>query len=650
MSIKFSCYIQSRRCRLLSILVWLVISLFQLPISDAWVPIRTSHSNRHDATCLFSSKHSRPSNKFEYSRREALGSAFVASSVILSSPSVSSAAKDDLSISAFDNLQLGTAEWTSLHDVYLSHDNILLQSSKLVPPNFATYLTRFLIRYDAGISKWWNDLEMTYSLLPSATKRSKVGHNFGDLAKSLQISIGTFISLNQPIEEMSGAQVQEKYQALLQIFVDKYTIPQLDDTTRSTRDIAVLFSILPDIYQPLSGIQSLVDNCSWSSNHPVGNSLSVAFTEELTELLPDSYSCVLDKATHKYEIVPSLGLYEIGVDDEFGQSATATFFGPLSSSPLRRQKPDLSLGIYALFGLSGALGCAITHSAVIPFDVVKTRLQTNPEQYSNLIDGAVTIAKEEGVEGFLLGSQATIVGYLWYGLSVYPLYAFFKFWLGNYFLSPAFAVANADGIAFLAGMIAAVIASIGLTPIEACRIRTVSDPQTYRPLGLVGTAQSIAREDSTLGWKSLYNGLSSLMIRQVIFGGIKFLAFERACDAFFLAWPALRDTTLTSLMVTVVGGASAGAISSIFSQPADSVLTYIANNKKAIGRYGLIEGVQDMIKKDGLKSLFNGLGSRCLWASVIISGQFLLYDIFRSAFGINYQDLSQVFELNISST
>ena len=63
------------------------------------------------------------------------------------------------------------------------------------------------------------------------------------------------------------------------------------------------------------------------------------------------------------------------------------------------------------------------------FDVVKTKLQTNPNQYKNLIDGVVSISKEEnGMKTFLLGSQATIVGYFWYGLSVYPTYSFSKWY------------------------------------------------------------------------------------------------------------------------------------------------------------------------------------------------------------------------------
>ena len=73
-------------------------------------------------------------------------------------------------------------------------------------------------------------------------------------------------------------------------------------------------------------------------------------------------------------------------------------------------------------------------------------------------------------------------------------------------------------ISLIAGAAAAVVASIGLTPIEAARIRTVAEPSVYRDLGLVGTLQSMAGEDERLGWKTLYAGFPSLVTRQVLFG------------------------------------------------------------------------------------------------------------------------------------
>jgi solute carrier family 25 (mitochondrial phosphate transporter), member 3 len=262
-----------------------------------------------------------------------------------------------------------------------------------------------------------------------------------------------------------------------------------------------------------------------------------------------------------------------------------------------------------------------------------------------MLDAGLKIVETEGIQGLLLGAQATIAGYMWYGLSVYPSYTFFKRFLSHEFCPVDYAVAHANEIALIAGALAAVIASLGLTPLEAARIRVVADPAVYKQLGLTGTIGVIAREDPTLGWTNLYAGLPSLLTRQVIFGSIKFLAFERACEFLFALWPFLRDATWTSLAVSLVAGGLAGIISSVVSQPADSVLTYVAKDSSKGSSLGLLDGVRRMIAEEGPGSLFRGCGSRCVWAGSIIAGQFLLYDVFRTFFRVNADDLSQIYYL-----
>ena len=143
---------------------------------------------------------------------------------------------------------------------------------------------------------------------------------------------------------------------------------------------------------------------------------------------------------------------------------------------------------------------------------------------------------------------------------------------------------------------------------------------------------------------NLYAGLPSLLTRQVIFGSVKFLAFERACDFIFAVAPGLREAMWTTLAVSLVAGGLSGILSSVVSQPADCVLTYVA---KGGTNMGLIDSAKMMIAEQGPGSLFRGLGSRCVWAGSIIAGQFLLYDVFRTVFGVNSENLNQVFQLQV---
>ena len=586
-------------------------------------------------------------------RRTALmiasSSAAAAASLALFPPMAESATAAD----PLEELSLGTATWSDAASSASSRQpsSSIPLSARIVPPSFATYLSRFLLHYDPGASAWWADQSDMYSLLPSNEARKREGKSFGSYASSIQRGLYSYVSGDDGTNIRSYAKVRDEYSTLLASLADKY-----GSKRGAMRDIALLFAMLPPVYQPTDMLLrmdkvAITDTAGRTANEGgTGNedsSFPPNFQSDFTLLLPSMYMAVYAESTKSFAISPDINLFEIGIEEDYsGSIAIATTFGPLSSRPLMRER-TLSLDVYALLGVAGGLGCASTHTLVIPLDVVKTRLQTNPGRYDNIFDGAKKIARDEGIGALLLGAQATIAGYLWYGISVYPSYAFFKRYLGEELLSSSFAFAHSNDVALIAGALASVIASLGLTPTEACRIRTVARPEIYRDMGLLGTLNVIGSENSELGWKNLYSGLPSLMTRQVVFGSVKFLSFERASDAIFAQWPELRYATYTALGVSLAAGGIAGVLSSIVSQPADSVLTFVAK-RGAAGGLGMLDGAIMMVREEGPGSLFRGLGSRSVWAGCIIAGQFLLYDVFRAYFGISGDDLTQVFELVVT--
>ena len=553
---------------------------------------------------------------------------------------------DSTTTKSVEDVSLGNGIWKKMSDIPSK-----AYTQSVVPAYFATYAARFLLNYDQGISSWWRGRIKAYSLFSREERQRKLGKSFASLARSLQIALDNYIRQN------SNPNRQAAYTQLLRLLLATYDSKNIE----IRRQIGLLFAMLPPKDQP--NFQELnqfatqqtsevpdkavvedfvVDFNSFEPAFPVPDNLS----NDFGALLPGDYIVASVQGSEEHRVYPPLSLFEVGFAEEFGQTAVGTPFGPLSASPLARERPQFSPSIYALFGVSGAAGCALTHSVVIPLDVVKTRAQTNPDEFSDLLKGASKIVEREGVQGLFLGAQATLAGYSWYGLSVYPSYTASKRFFTYSLLPPEVANIHVNDIALLAGACSAVIASIGLTPLEAARIRVVAEPESYRSLGLSGTLGTIASEDPSLGWKGLYAGFPSLLARQVIFGSVKFLAFERACDAIFAAAPYLRDATWTSLGVSLVAGGIAGVLSSVVSQPADSILTYVAReNRGESNNMGLVEGARTMIEENGLGSLFNGLGSRCVWAGSIIAGQFLLYDIFRAVFSVTSEDLSQVYEI-----
>ena len=57
---------------------------------------------------------------------------------------------------------------------------------------------------------------------------------------------------------------------------------------------------------------------------------------------------------------------------------------------------------FARVALAGATCCCVTHSALVPLDVVKTRLQLEPGRYTGFRDAARSIVRAEGATGLLV--------------------------------------------------------------------------------------------------------------------------------------------------------------------------------------------------------------------------------------------------------
>jgi solute carrier family 25 phosphate transporter 3 len=63
-------------------------------------------------------------------------------------------------------------------------------------------------------------------------------------------------------------------------------------------------------------------------------------------------------------------------------------------------KHDVSYYLKCMAG--GALACGLTHTAIVPLDVVKCRRQIDPTLYKSLGDGLSTIRVKEGFGGLSL--------------------------------------------------------------------------------------------------------------------------------------------------------------------------------------------------------------------------------------------------------
>ena len=127
------------------------------------------------------------------------------------------------------------------------------------------------------------------------------------------------------------------------------------------------------------------------------------------------------------------------------------------------------------------------------------------------------------------------------------------------------------------------------------------------------------------------------MDAQVIFGMVKFFFFDSLADAVFAAAPALEATAASRLGVSTFAGLVAGTASSLISQPADAVLSRI--NARG-GDYPVPRAFGDILDESGPGGFYRGAAARCAWSGLVISGQFAIYDLLKSAFAVAGPDLT----------
>ncbi|GMH81151.1 hypothetical protein TL16_g08842 [Triparma laevis f. inornata] len=209
----------------------------------------------------------------------------------------------------------------------------------------------------------------------------------------------------------------------------------------------------------------------------------------------------------------------------------------------------------------------------------------------------------KGKGGVFKGLKPTILGYAYYGATVYPTYELLKIFYSEGTADPTI-------VSLLSGASAAVIASIGLCPAENWRISVIKDLE--------------------VNFKQSYSGFGPLLTRQVVFGSVKFLAFEefRVFILNYLGSSGAVDI-MTGLGATVLAGLGSGVLSCFVSQPFDTILTAGAGSSNNV-----FNTVKEIVGKSGVLGLWRGVGGRAVWSGFIIGGQFFLYDVFKGVVGI----------------
>merc|ERR1719416_68043 len=288
-------------------------------------------------------------------------------------------------------------------------------------------------------------------------------------------------------------------------------------------------------------------------------------------------------------------------------------------------------GFYLKAALAGGICCGLPHGALTPVDVVKTRIQLEPQKYNQgMVAGFRTVAAEEGAGALLTGLGPTCQGYFVQGWFKFGGVEIFKTKMAMSMGEKA-AWENRTAITLASSAVAEFIADVFLCPYEACRIRLVSNPE-YAP-GMVSCAQKMVGEMGMI--PAFYSGFVPILCKQIPYTMAKFVVQQQAAEAIYasLGQTPASMSAGGNVSVSLGPGVIAGVVAAIISHPADTLLSKI-NKKGAGGDGSMVSRLGVIASETGFVGLCTvGLGARCIMIGTLTAGQFGIFDIVLNAVG-----------------
>mmetsp|Transcript_40168 Transcript_40168/g.97016 ORF Transcript_40168/g.97016 Transcript_40168/m.97016 type:complete len:455 (-) Transcript_40168:311-1675(-) len=352
---------------------------------------------------------------------------------------------------------------------------------------------------------------------------------------------------------------------------------------------------------------------------------------QLLTLLPPGIGLEFDTELKRYVLSASPGFADISKESSlFGASSRPLDpeFGPRGRSPIERDV-QLDLSSYIRFCASGAICASGVHLILTPLDVIKTKIQTDPENYPGPVAAFQKLVADQGLTGFFSGWVPTFIGFFFWGAVTYSLTELLRRYFNESLGSQAASLEVP--IILTASAISATVGTFILTPVESVRIRSVAQPDYGKNVFDV-TRRMIDEE----GIGSLFSAVPPFLLKEVPFNTAKFAVFTVITRYLYETYPAAREDIQLSLLVSLVGGILGGLVAAIVSNPADAT---IAEMKKTKSDMTPIAAAKGLIERGGYSNLMRGLPVRMVFYPLVVSLQFLVYDAVRIYLRVGADDL-----------
>lgn len=237
--------------------------------------------------------------------------------------------------------------------------------------------------------------------------------------------------------------------------------------------------------------------------------------------------------------------------------------------------------------IAGGTAGVVVETALYPIDTIKTRLQ------------AVRGGGKINFKGLYSGLAGNLAGVL-------PASALF---VGVYEPTKQkllqIVPENLSAAAHLtAGAIGGFVASLVRVPTEVVKQRL----QTGQFASAPDAVRLIASKE---GFKGLYAGYGSFLLRDLPFDAIQFCIYEQLRIGYKAA--ARRDLNDPE---NAIIGAFAGALTGAITTPLDVIKTRLMVQGSANQYKGIFDCVQTIVREEGPPALLKGIGPRVMWIGI----------------------------------
>jgi solute carrier family 25 carnitine/acylcarnitine transporter 20/29 len=250
--------------------------------------------------------------------------------------------------------------------------------------------------------------------------------------------------------------------------------------------------------------------------------------------------------------------------------------------------------------LAGAIAGQASLLCVHPMDVIRTRLQTNP-QYTGVIQCATQTLKNEGASAFYKGLIAPLAAQGVYKAVMFGSVHHISNYIRQKNVQSGSPQQLSPGQLFLCGSLAGIINSFVVTPVELIRNRLIVNNNSLsnaQPVTIRSILRDVTAKNGII--PGLWTGQLSTSIRDGLGVGSFFFCNYKVTQ--FLK----ANSTLSDGTIQLIGGMAAGVGFWTVSLPLDRVKSII-QTQSAEKNSNPFQILSYIFKNEGIKGLYRGL-------------------------------------------